>query len=240
MALGIFVLGWRLRAAQYSRRQALQRAFAQQVIASQEAERKRIAAELHDGLGQRLAVIKNMALLLNRSAYGDYEERVEAIAAETSQVISDVRQISRNLRPYQLDLLGLSKAIQVLAAGTCEAAGIRADVVVDDLSGAFQREAEIHLYRVVQECLSNIVKHAKASAITELVKRTATAVSLVIRDDGVGFVPVNLNGEGKAGGFGLTGISERAQLLGGRATIHSVPGQGTTIAIEIDLKAYAR
>jgi signal transduction histidine kinase len=229
LTIGVFLLAWRLRAIQYRKGQALQRAFAQQIIASQETERKRIAGELHDSLGQRLAVIKNMALLLNRSADRNHHEQIDAIAAEASQAIGEVRQISYNLRPYQLDLLGLTKAVEVLAARTCEAAGIRADIVADDLAGVFQKEAEIHFYRIVQECLSNIVKHSNATLTTVLIQRTAGAVSLVVSDNGAGFVPEEQPG----GGFGLTGISERAQLLGGKAAIQSSPGQGTTVTIEI-------
>lgn len=239
---GLFLFAWRVRAAQYNKRQVLQRAFAQQIIASQENERKRIAGELHDGLGQRLAVIRNMVLLMNGS--GDREERHqrnEAIAAETSQAIDEVRRISRNLRPYRLDMLGLTRAVEALAAETCDAAGIRADVVVCDLSGVFPEEAEIHFYRIVQECLSNIVKHSRATAATIVIQRVGEAVSLVVSDDGTGFPAGHPEGHG-SGGFGLTGISERAKLLGGRATVQSAPGQGTAVTVEVQCgrTAYAR
>ena len=234
---GVLALVWRLREIRYARRQAMQRAFAQQVIASQETERKRIAGELHDSLGQRLAVIKNMALLLNRQAAKNPERQIEAIAAETAQAIAEVRSISRNLRPYQLDLLGLKKAIEVLVTHSCEAAGIRADVAVDELSGAFAGDLEIHFYRIVQECLSNAIKHSKATAISVMVQRLESSISLVVSDDGVGFIPQHPVADSLAGGFGLTGISERAMLLGGTASIRSAPGQGTTVTIKIESKA---
>jgi signal transduction histidine kinase/ligand-binding sensor domain-containing protein len=232
-----FLLMWRLRGIQYYKRQAMQRAFAQQIMASQETERKRIAGELHDSLGQRLTVIKNMALLLNRPDGRNRQHQIEAIASETAQAIAEVRNISHNLRPYQLDLLGLKKAIEFLIARTCETSGIRADVVVDDLSGAFCKESEIHFYRIVQECLNNIAKHSKATTITILVQSNAAGVSLVVSDDGVGFLSTRPNGDGKMGGFGLTGICERARLLGGKASIRSAPGQGTTVTIEIEPEA---
>jgi signal transduction histidine kinase/ligand-binding sensor domain-containing protein len=235
--IGAFVFMWRLRGIQYNKRQAMQRAFAQQILASQEAERKRIAGELHDSLGQHLTVIKNMALLLNRPDGHNRQHQLEGIANETTQAIAEVRNISRNLRPYQLDLLGLKKALEVLIARTCETSGIRADVVVDDLSGAFRKESEIHFYRIVQECLNNVAKHSKAGSVSVMVQRNAGGLLLVVSDDGVGFLPARANGDGIMGGFGLTGISERARLLGGRASFRSAPGHGTTVTIEIEPEA---
>ena len=225
------LIAWRLRADRFRKEQAQQRVFAQQIIASQEMERKRIAGELHDGLGQRLSLIKNMALIANRSGDQARQEQIEAIATEASQAISEARQISYNLRPYQLDMLGLTNAIEALVKRTCAAAGIRADVVADDLSGVFPKEAEIHFYRVVQESLHNITKHSQATLATVLIQRTAAGTSLVITDNGVGFDASN--GDGRVHGFGLTGISERAQLLGGKAHIESTPGRGTTVVLEI-------
>ena len=235
--IGAFVLLWRRRGVQYNQRQAMQRAFAQQIMASQEAERKRIAGELHDGLGQRLTVIKNMALLLNRPDGHNHQQNIEAIARETTQAIAEVRSISRNLRPYQLDLLGLKKAIEILTERTCESSGIRADVAVGDLSGAFGKKSEIHFYRIVQECLNNVAKHSRATKVTLLVQSNGAGVSLVVSDDGVGFLSACSNGYGDMGGFGLTGISERARLLGGKASFRSAPGQGTTVTIEIAAEA---
>jgi signal transduction histidine kinase/ligand-binding sensor domain-containing protein len=227
---GVFALLWQWRALQYKRRQALQRAFAQQIIDSQEGERKRIAGELHDGLGQRLTLIKNMAMLLTRRSGEARERQIDAIAEETTQAIAEVRQISRNLRPHRLDLLGLSKSIEALLEETCQAGGLQYEAVVDELSGVFPKSAEIHFYRIVQECLTNAVRHSRATTITLIAQKTDTGVLLVVSDDGVGF---NADGAGAPAGFGLTGISERSHLLGGTAMIQSTPGQGTVITIEI-------
>jgi signal transduction histidine kinase/ligand-binding sensor domain-containing protein len=229
----IFALMWRMREIRYTKRQAMQRAFAQQVIASQETERKRIAGELHDSLGQRLALIKNLALLMNRPSSRSLARLAEALAGETTQAIAEVRSISRNLRPYQLDLLGLTKAIEVLVKSSCEAADIRAEVVLDELANVFDKEAEIHLYRIVQECLGNAIKHGKPTEITVTIQRSGSGVSLVVTDNGVGFDPSHTNGDRTTGGFGLTGISERAMLLGGKASVQSARGQGTTVTIKI-------
>jgi signal transduction histidine kinase/ligand-binding sensor domain-containing protein len=237
---GVFALMWRLRGLQYKLRQQRQRAFAQQIIASQEAERQRIAGELHDSLGQHLTLIKNMALLLSRPNGKNKEQQIEAIATETTQAIAEVRQISRNLRPYQLDLLGLTKAIDLMVNGACEGAGIHPEVQLDDLAGAFPKETEIHLYRIVQECVNNAIKHASASVITLTAQRSGSRVTLIIRDDGVGFTPDRAQRQYSAtGGFGLTGISERALLLSGTASFRSAPGQGTTVTIEMQAAAPA-
>jgi len=228
---GIVLFAWRLRAARFEAERALQRAFAQQIIASQEMERKRIARELHDDLGQRLSLIKNLALLADRSGGPKHQEQIAAIAVEASHAISEVRQISHNLRPYRLDMLGLTKAIEVLVSETCDAANIAVDARVEDLSGVLPKEAEIHLYRVVQESLNNIVKHSQATSVALLIQRTTEGVSLVVTDNGLGFDVSN--GSGPVQGFGLTGILERAQLLGGSARFESTPGRGTTVTIDI-------
>jgi signal transduction histidine kinase len=109
--------------------------------------------------------------------------------------------------------------------------------VVDDLTGAFRKESEIHFYRIVQESLNNAIKHANASEITVLAERKDRRVSLLITDDGVGFVTDGSTSAATKAGFGLTGLVERAHLLGGTASIRSVPGQGTTVNIEIQTEA---
>jgi len=234
LALGLFALAWHMRAIKFSKRQALQRAFAREMIKSQETERARIAGELHDGLGQRLALIKNMALLLNRSDSLRGHIQLNDIAAEASHALAEVRQISHNLRPPLLDLLGLTKAIEVLVTRTCGGAGIHADLVLDNLSNAFHKESEIQFYRIVQECLSNIIKHSQATSASFLIRRGHAAVSLVITDNGIGFNPADYSKtSGEPEGFGLASISERAQLLGGRLSILAAPGQGVKITLEI-------
>ena len=232
--IGLFFAMWQIKAIEYRQRQAAQRAFAQQIIASQENERKRIARELHDSLGQHLTIIKNVAVLLQRDGK-DGERRLAAIADETTQAIVEVRQISRNLRPYQLDLCGLTNAIERLTETVCEAAHIRAEIAIADLEGAFPKDVEIHFYRIVQECLNNAVKHAQATMISVRAERRPAGVTLTVSDDGVGFAGGRPPGESTPG-FGLTGISERAQFLGGTSVVRSAPGLGTTVFVEIPLR----
>jgi len=232
---GLALLAYKYRIRQLQQVQRAQQRFSQQLIASQEIERKRIAAELHDNLGQHLVVIKNLALMLlqQRTANSDLQQ-IEDISSTASQAISEVREISYNLRPYQLDRIGLTKAIETLLKKAEAASGIHFVAAVDDLKEVLPRDSEINLYRIVQECVNNIIKHSKASEATVTSRHLGNRLLMTIRDNGTGFTPGAATGN--AHGFGLLGIAERAQLLGGQASIHSAPGQGTTTTLEIVLQ----
>jgi signal transduction histidine kinase/ligand-binding sensor domain-containing protein len=227
---------WRLRVAQLERAHTAQQAFARQLIASQESERKRIATELHDSLGQRLVVIKNLALMFLHAPgdNGQTRARIEEISTEASQAIGEVKEISYNLRPYQLDRIGLTKAVEALAKTASAASEVAFSVELDDIDDIFPQESQINFYRIVQESVNNIVKHSQAKQASVRVRRNGERLLLAIRDDGKGFTPGVTHSEPRQGGFGLIGISERAQLLGGKTVIQSAPGQGTAISIEID------
>jgi signal transduction histidine kinase/ligand-binding sensor domain-containing protein len=232
-AVGMLGFSWRRRVAQFKRERATQHKFSQQLIASQEAERKRISAELHDNLGQHLVVIKNLALMfLQQRARVDMQP-IEDISTAASQAISEVREISYNLRPYHLDRIGLSKAIQALLKKAEAASGIRFVAAIDDLQEALPKESEVNLYRIVQECVNNILKHSQATEATVTIRRFGNRLRMTIRDNGKGFTP---GAAGAATGFGLLGIAERAQLLDGQAGVHSSPGHGATTTLEITLR----
>ena len=232
-------LGWRYRLNQLERSQAAQQAFSRQLITSEENLRKRIAAELHDSLGQRLVIIQNLALILLQSVggrsglKGAEREKVEEISAEVSGAVGEVQEISYNLRPYRLDRLGLTAALRSMIETASAASSVAFFAEIDDIDGVLPKEAEINFYRIVQECVNNILKHSKAAQASVRIGRTKEGLTLTVRDDGKGFEQ-GLAQAASFGGFGLIGISERAQLLGGRAAIHSAPGQGTTVTIEIN------
>jgi signal transduction histidine kinase/ligand-binding sensor domain-containing protein len=237
--IGIALAGYRRRVAALRAKHAAREAFSRQLIESQELERKRIAAELHDGLGQNLLVIKNRALL-GLLAPGNQERAVEQlneISTAVSQTLDEVRQIAANLHPYQLDRLGLAKAIEAMIRKVAAAAGIKFSTEIDNIDGLLDPQAEINLYRIVQESLNNIVKHSAATEAAVAIKRDVQRVAITIRDNGKGFVvePARNTGPLKRG-FGLAGMSERARMLGGDYAIHSTPGGGTTITLTIDLK----
>ena len=241
LTLGALVaISWRYRVAQLQQAQAAQQAFSRQLIASQEAERKRIAAEMHDSLGQRLVVIKNLAYLLLRSKKGSSADESDAqtiteIGDEASFAIAETREISYNLRPFQLDRLGLTKAIEAMVRTTGNASGIRFISELDNIDDVFPEDLRINFYRIVQESLGNILKHAQATEVNVGVKRRIENVILTIEDNGHGFTPDERSPLFSRSGFGLTGMGERARLLGGELKVRSTPGKGTTVLFEIPL-----
>jgi signal transduction histidine kinase/ligand-binding sensor domain-containing protein len=233
IGLGYLVYRWRI--ARLERAHAAQAAFSRQLIESQERERKRIAAELHDGLGQNLLVIKNRALLgLHLRAEHDRAiEQLDEISAASTDAIEEVRQIARNLHPYQLERLGLTKAVRAMINSVASAAPIHFHSEIEPIDGLLDAAAEINLYRIIQESLNNIVKHSGATEAQVTIKQTAASLQITIRDNGRGFTPAAIARQTR--GLGLTGIAERTRMLGGTQTIHSVPGEGTTVTIKLDL-----
>jgi signal transduction histidine kinase/ligand-binding sensor domain-containing protein len=242
LTLGAFVaMAWKYRVAQLQRAQVAQQAFSRQLIASQEAERKRIAAEMHDSLGQRLVVIKNLAYLLLRSKKAAPTEDPDAqtiaeISEEASSAIAETREISYNLRPFQLDRLGLTKAIEAMIRTTGIASGIRFTSELDNIDDFFPEDLRINFYRIVQESLGNIMKHAQATEVSVRVKRRTENVTLTIEDNGRGFTPDEKSPQPSHSGFGLTGMGERARLLGGELKVRSIQGRGTTVLFDIPLR----
>ena len=238
---GLVAMSWRYRVAQLQREQAAQQAFSRQLIASQEAERKRIAAEMHDSLGQRLVVIKNLAFLLLRSRKSappsdSDAQTITEISDEASSAIAETREISYNLRPFQLDRLGLTKAIEAMVRTTGIASAIRFTSELDNIDDVFPEDLRINFYRIVQEALGNIMKHAQATEVKIRVKWSIENVILTIEDNGRGFTPDERSPLPSQSGFGLTGMGERARLLGGELKVRSTPGKGTTVVFETPLR----
>ncbi len=241
-AIGVTVLLYRGRIAQLKRAHAAQEAFSRRLIESQEGERKRIAAELHDGLGQSLAIIRNRALFgLHASADPDSIcEQFEQISEQSSQAIDEVKEISYNLRPYLLDRIGLTKALEAMINKVADSSGLELRFEIGEIDEVFSKEAEINLYRIVQESLNNIVKHAEATEAQVIIKRHDQAVQVIVGDNGKGFAPEALEvKDGNASarrGFGLIGIAERARMLGGDLTVQSAPNRGTIVKRKVSLK----
>lgn len=207
-------------------------AFSRQLIESQEAERKRIAAELHDGLGQNLVVIKNRAMLgINK---GDDKERVAKelnnISESATQALEEVREITNNLRPQLLDRLGLTKAINSMLKKVSDV--IEIEIEIDLIDNIFNESEEISVYRIVQESVNNIIKHSNASDAIVRIKRDESKVLITIEDNGKGFDVLNVKS-----GLGLVGLKERAQLLNGEFVIDSKIGEGTKISFRVTASA---
>src|SRR5262249_27874437 len=244
-AVTLIAVAWRYGVSQLERAQAIQQAFSRQLIASQEEERKRIAAELHDSLGQRLVIVKNLALFFLRAqgeeAVNSGKMRsIEEISAEAALAIDETREISYNLRPFQLDRLGLTKAIEGIVRTASAASTVQFFQQLDNIDEVFPEELRINFYRIVQESVSNVMKHAEATEVSIRVERTADQVVLTIRDNGKGFTPGVAKSESDRGGFGMTGMAERAGLLGGRVAVQSAPGHGTVVWVRIPITEQKR
>ena len=205
-----------------------------QLIASQEAERTRIARELHDSLGQNLLLIKNRTQLELAKAKlpGDLREELQSVSNLASQAIAEVRHIAHDLHPQQLDLLGLTRALQSLIENTAESSTMAIEGKFEPVDDILSREAAINVYRIVQESLNNIFKHSHAKKARITLERDVHEVLLKIKDDGCGF-----KGSDGGKGLGLKNIAERVLMLGGKIKLDSEPDKGTRIEITIPIRA---
>jgi signal transduction histidine kinase/ligand-binding sensor domain-containing protein len=238
--LGTAFGAYEFRLRQLQKARALQHAFSRQLIASQEQERKRVAAELHDSLGQSLQIIKGRAQLgLAGGRRADEQaKQFEEISEAAGQAIREVRAISHALRPVELDQLGLTKAVEwmVHQAGATSATLFACES--QNIDGLLPPEIEISLYRIAQEGLNNVLRHAGArEAILEL-KREGDTVRFSLFDDGCGFAKSTPAGAGAGQtrfGQGLAGIAERVKLFGGEFDLQSTPGRGTRLTVRCKL-----
>ncbi len=235
--LAVALLWVHLLRRRLERQQAAQLAFSRQVLERLEDERHRIAVNLHDSLGQMLLVIKNHALLAIQRPPDEQglRQRLDEISGATSQAIEEVRQITHGLRPYQLDRLGLTQAIRASVNRASANSSISFATRVEEIDGLFDKDAEIHVYRIVQEAVTNVVKHSAATEAAVVIKKRAATVSLSIRDNGRGFDAAKPFAHSHSLGYGLSGIAERVRILGGTITIDSRPGSGTSLTVEVPL-----
>jgi signal transduction histidine kinase len=202
------------------------------VVAGQELERQRLARELHDETGQALT-----SILLGLKAVESAEsgEQTRAAAEELRELVvatlQDVRRLAVELRPKALDDFGLVAALERLASVFSESTGIAVELEAA-LGERLPPEVETTLYRIVQEALTNIVKHARARRVSILLVRRGGSATAVIEDDGEGFDPASVREDG----LGLLGMHERVALLEGRLSVESSVGAGTTLAVEVPLR----
>jgi signal transduction histidine kinase len=200
------------------------------VVEAQELERARLARELHDETGQALTSILLGLKPLEQAATTD--EARAAVADVRELVVStlqSVRRLAVELRPSALDHFGLAAAVERLAETFREQSGLTVDLETQVGSERLTSEAETTLYRVIQEGLTNIVKHARATRVSILLQRKDTTVVAVVEDDGAGFDPSTTREDA----LGLAGMRERVSLAGGRLQVESTPGSGTTLVAEV-------
>jgi two-component system, NarL family, sensor histidine kinase UhpB len=198
---------------------------ARRAIAAQEAERRRLARELHDELGQVLTgVLLQIDQAIRTPEAADLEEAREG----ARRSLDDVRRIARNLRPDTLADLGLASALNALATRFTRQSGVPVDRKLEPSLPALAEDVEVVLYRVAQEALTNVARHADARQVTLELAHADGRVTLTVDDDGVG-VPPYLGDEAR----GITGMRERALLVHGRLMIAPAPTRGTRVRLEI-------
>ena len=201
---------------------------ARREVAAQEAERRHVAAELHDQIGQTLTALGLQLTRARDGAPGDLSGELEGARVTVAGTVEDVRRLARRLRPEVLDALGLGAALTNLCERLTEQTGVRIVPQLEPGLPALAADAQLVVYRVAQESLTNVVRHARASSATLRLRREGGEIVLEVRDDGDGF-----DAERDEGGSGIRGMRERALLVGARLRIDSRPGDGTAVRLSV-------
>lgn len=223
-------------------RETLRGELLHQIVSAQEGERQRIARELHDGTGQALT-----ALGLGFAAASENVLRQPQLAAEqlrelktmSTQALQELRDLIGDLRPSLLDDLGLVPALQSQVRSFMQRTGVQADFVLNGRRQRLLPEIETILFRIAQEALNNVAKHAHASRATVEISFSDNRLILEVRDNGQGFEPETIFAatDGTRQVWGLLGMQERVALVGGSCVVHSKPGQGTAVQVSIPISA---
>jgi signal transduction histidine kinase len=208
-----------------------------QLMKAQEKERMRLSKELHDELGQALALLKHRIRSIQnelQKAQSSLREECEETNRYIDEIIENVRRLSRDLSPSILEDLGLTSALQWLTENFDKQYSFVTSFYADNIDDLFSKESQTNLYRISQEALSNIAKHAEAKHVSLAVKENEGSISLIIEDEGKGF-DVNkaraIHSPEK--GLGLDAMEERAHMLGASLAIDSQVGKGTSITLTI-------
>lgn len=208
----------------------LREEFTRQLIVSQEQERRRIAGALHDSVGQDLLLIKNKLHSLRGLISGGeaLEKHLKSAFEFTDHAISEVRRISYDLKPHQLDHLGLQRSLRGMIEKAAANSSVSIEHHLEDVDDLFDLDAATDLFRIVQESLTNILRHSAARHARIILERDLKAVLLEIWDDGRGFDTKEVKR-----GLGLLNIAERVRILSATMTLKSKPGEGTSLRIVI-------
>ena len=208
-----------------------------QVIRSQEEERRRVARDIHDGPAQAIANIVFRAEVCESLIDTDTERaksELKALREHIRNTLAEIRKIIFDLRPMALDDLGLAPTIRGVLDVFREEYGLFTEVAVIGKERRLESHVEIGIFRVVQEALNNIVKHAQASSAKVRIEFAAAGVTVLVEDDGKGFEMTE--GELPSGHYGIMGMRERMQLLNGKLSIKSAPRRGTRVMISVPLE----
>lgn len=217
--------------------------FTQRLISAQEQERKRLAGELHDSLGQNLSLVKNriqMALAAGNLSPA-VTNHLEAASKLMMDCLNEVRNLAHDLRPLPVGQSGLTDSLEALVVDVAESSAIHFEHRIENVDDLFAGEQATMVYRILQEALNNLIKHSQASSASVTAERDLHCLRLAIQDDGKGFDKSSVRGPHKIRtGIGLTSIDERVRMLGGSLDIRTGPGQGTVLQIEIPLHETAQ
>ena len=206
------------------------------VVEAREEERRRIARELHDELGQRLSAMKmELSTLAHDIHNRTYDRRVSAMIDMLNETVASVRRIASDLRPMMLDDLGLNAAIEWLVRESAQRMGIEITVRLGEVDPALDGPASTAVYRMVQEALTNVARHARATDVSIDMRQIGNELVLTVHDNGIGFPSTRR----KEGSFGLIGIRERAYMLGGTLDIENPPGGGGRLTVRLPLQTPA-
>jgi signal transduction histidine kinase len=221
------------------RAQEASRTYSRRLIEAQEAERRRVSLELHDQVGQILTAVKmNLHALRKTCGTSDVAMLIEENLSVIDEAVDQVRDLSVDLRPLLLDDFGLMVAVRWYLDRQAKKSGIAVELVSLSLNedDRFPADLETACFRIVQEAVTNIIRHAQAGRISIRLERTGSDLMLVIGDDGVGFdVKAVRTGASATATLGLRGMEERAQAVGGTLTVDSAPRLGTQICASFPL-----
>lgn len=207
-----------------------------ELLVAQERERSRLASELHDGLGQNLSLLRNRVVLLKRTSLPPAaHEHAEALLDLATETIEDLRGVAHNLRPMHLEELGLTGALKALVERVELASELHVHARVEDVDDVLRGEAAVHMYRIAQEAINNVLRHAGARNLWLDVIRDIDRVEMRVRDDGRGIA----GGAARSKGLGLSSISERCGILGGTFMLQQATPAGTLASVTIPLRADA-
>jgi signal transduction histidine kinase len=210
----------------------------EKILVAQEEERKRIARELHDDTGQAITSLMVGLRAVSDACEPSVRSRFEPLRGIAAQTLESVKRLARELRPPLLDDLGLPAALDRYVSSYRANFGLNADLQITGFRDGerLSAEAELALYRIIQESLTNVAKHARARNVSVVIERKPHAVIAIVEDDGRGFDPrVASNPLRDETRLGLHGMRERAELLGGHLHIESTPGAGSSVFVEIPI-----
>ncbi len=211
---------------------------ASRLIAAREEEQRRIARDLHDGFQQKLAMLEVDAarIVQQNGATPEIATAVESLRTRMAELSSDLRRVAHQLHPSILDHIGLRAALHSFCAEFSARERILVEFAAPEDCGPAPEETALHLYRIAQESLRNIARHANAKSATVSLERADGSIHLSIRDDGVGFSGAGV----RSAGIGLVTMRERARLIGGEFTLQSKPGRGARIDIHAPVRKSAK